>query len=103
MIQTKSPVELQITKYISEQKTQILQLIDVKHRILLQANPGSGKTHFFEEIAKDINSGKRKGRLIFVAPFLIITIKMVLSIFLIFLITGSRRQCTSPVKSTCVR
>lgn len=73
MIQTKSPVELQITKYISEQKTQILQLIDVKHRILLQANPGSGKTHFFAEIAKDINSGIRKGRLIFVAPFLIIT------------------------------
>ncbi|RTY77741.1 DEAD/DEAH box helicase [Flavobacterium sp. LS1P28] len=73
MIQTKLPVELQITKYISEQKNQILQLIDVNHRILLQANPGSGKTYFFEEIAKDIISGKRKGRLIFVAPFLIIT------------------------------
>lgn len=73
MIQTKLPVELQITKYISEQKTQILQLIDVNHRVLLQANPGSGKTHFFAEIAKDIISGKRKGRLIFVAPFLIIT------------------------------
>lgn len=73
MIQTKLPVELQITKYISEQKNQILQLIDVNHRILLQANPGSGKTHFFAEIAKDIKSGKRKGRLIFVAPFLIIT------------------------------
>lgn len=73
MISTELPVELQITKYISEQKTKILELIDTNQRILLQANPGSGKTHFFEEIAKDILSDKRNGRLIFVAPFLIIT------------------------------
>lgn len=67
------PTEIQINKYITEEKAQILSLIDKHHRVLLQANPASGKTYFFKELTKDIKSGKRKGRLVFVAPFLIIT------------------------------
>lgn len=73
MIIPKPSLELKITNYISEKKTEIRSLIDTKHRVLLESNPGSGKTHLFEEIAQDIITGKRKGRLVFVAPFLIIT------------------------------
>ncbi len=53
MPNTKSPTELQINKYISEKKPEILNLIDKHHRVLLQANPASGKTHFFKELADD--------------------------------------------------
>jgi len=67
-----SQTKLQIQKYLTEEKTEILKLLDTHDRILLQANPASGKTYFFKEIAKDITNGKRKGRLVFVAPFLVI-------------------------------
>lgn len=73
MPQSNLPSEIQIKKFLTEEKTEILKLIDKHHRVLLQANPGSGKTHFFKELAKDIKSKKRIGRLVFVAPFLIIT------------------------------
>lgn len=66
------PSEIQVNKFITEEKTQILTLIDNHHRVLLQANPALGKTYFFKKLAEDIISGKRKGRLIFVAPFLVI-------------------------------
>lgn len=70
---SNSAIQLQINKHITEEKTEILKLIDKHHRVLLEANPASGKTHLFKELANDITNGKIKGRLIFVAPFLIIT------------------------------
>ena len=73
MPNTKSPTELQIIDFISEKKPEILNLIDKHHRILLQANPASGKTYFFKELALDILTNKRSGRLVFCAPFLIIS------------------------------
>jgi len=68
--QNMTPIK--INQYISEEKAQILQLIDKHHKVLLQSNPASGKTFFFKELAKDIINGKRKGRLVFIAPLLII-------------------------------
>lgn len=73
MPNTKPPTELQINTYISEKKSEILSLIDKHHRVLLQANPASGKTYFFKELSLDILNNKRSGRLIFCAPFLIIS------------------------------
>ena len=72
MINSKSPTELHIRDYLSEKKGSILKVIDHEHRVLIQADPGSGKTHFFKELANDIITNKRSGRLVFTAPFLII-------------------------------
>ena len=72
MPKSSLPSKILIKAYITEEKPQILKLIDTHHRVLLQANPALGKTYFFKELAQDIKSGKRKGRLIFVAPFLVI-------------------------------
>jgi hypothetical protein len=73
MPKTKLPAEFQIKKYLTEKKTEILDFIDNHHRVLLQANPASGKTYFFMKLALDIINKKRSGRLIFCAPFLIIS------------------------------
>ncbi len=73
MPKTKLPTEFQIKKHLTEKKTEILDFIDNYHRVLLQANPASGKTYFFKELARDIKNNKRSGRLIFCSPFLIIS------------------------------
>lgn len=67
-----STTNITISKYLSEEKQQILSLINQHHNVLLESNPNSGKTHLFKLIAKDIVDGKRKGRLVFMAPFIII-------------------------------
>ena len=64
--------ELHIKDYLSEEKVAILDTIDKEHRVLLQADPGAGKTHLFKELADDITTNKRRGRLVFTAPYLII-------------------------------
>lgn len=50
MPNTNSPTELQINTFISEKKPEILNLIDQHHRVLMQANPASGKTYFFKRV-----------------------------------------------------
>tara|TARA_R100000935_G_scaffold58912_1_gene99657 strand:+ start:16667 stop:18946 length:2280 start_codon:yes stop_codon:yes gene_type:complete len=68
----KSSTQLHIIDYLSEEKVAILRTIDNEHRVLLQADPGAGKTHLFKVLADDITTNKRRGRLVFTAPFLII-------------------------------
>src|SRR5680860_419447 len=64
--------ELHIKDFLSEKKTEILSVIEKERRVLIQADPAAGKTHFFKELANDITTGKRTGRLVFTAPYLII-------------------------------
>ncbi|AZJ36449.1 DEAD/DEAH box helicase [Tenacibaculum singaporense] len=67
-------IELQLTKgeYLSYYKAKVLDIIDSNKTILIDSNPGTGKTSLFVEIGIDLKNNKRKGRLIFCAPFLII-------------------------------
>ncbi|UZH56323.1 DEAD/DEAH box helicase family protein [Salinimicrobium tongyeongense] len=69
---SKSPVEIPIKKYISEEKEFILAFIEENRRVLLNASPGSGKTTFFANLCITHLQNKKKGRIIFCSPYLII-------------------------------
>ncbi|WBX72012.1 DEAD/DEAH box helicase family protein [Tenacibaculum retecalamus] len=65
-------IQLKEKEYLSVHKQAILEILDKNKTILIDSNPGTGKTSLFVEIGIDIKENKRKGRLIFCAPFLII-------------------------------
>ncbi len=72
MTNLTSTTELFISDYLSEVKEDIFKIIDQEHRVLIQADPGAGKTQLFKKLAKDITTNKKKGKLVFTAPYLII-------------------------------
>lgn len=49
----KKPIILNINRYIGEKQDELLKLLEQEGRILLAANPGSGKTWFAAKLAKD--------------------------------------------------
>ncbi len=67
-------------EYISNHKETVLDAINTHKRVLIDSNPGSGKTTLFVEFACDIIQGKRKGRLVFCAPYIIIQSQFVTSL-----------------------
>ncbi|WP_217629418.1 DEAD/DEAH box helicase family protein [Ulvibacter litoralis] len=64
--------KIKIDDYLSEQKPQLQSMLDKHRRVLIASNPGSGKTEFFKNICEDIHSGKIEGRIVFIAPYIII-------------------------------
>lgn len=64
--------EIEIKKYLSEASDEINSFIFKQRRILLNANPGSGKTFFVAGLCINHLKNKKEGRIIFCSPFLII-------------------------------
>lgn len=68
----KEDKEIRIKRFLSEKKDEIIEYINTHRRILLTANPASGKTTFFANLCIDHSKNKIAGRIIFCCPFLII-------------------------------
>ena len=64
--------EITIEKYLSEKKDEIFEFINHHNRLLISANPASGKTTLFADLCVSHIKNKRSGRIIFCCPFLII-------------------------------
>ncbi|GFD92338.1 hypothetical protein KUL156_54100 [Alteromonas sp. KUL156] len=68
----KISINLNKKEYLLTYKQTILEHINNNKCVLIDSNPGTGKTSLFVEVADDIKNNKHTGRLIFCAPFLII-------------------------------
>jgi hypothetical protein len=66
------PIELTENQFLSDRYDYVIPLIYKERRLVIDANLGIGKTRLFIELGKEIKSGKRNGRLIFCAPYLVI-------------------------------
>lgn len=64
--------EIEITQYLSEKKDEIFEFINEHKRVLLNANPASGKTTLFADLCIEHSKNNKSGRIIFCCPFLII-------------------------------
>lgn len=63
----KKPIPFPIKRYIGEQQQKLLDIIDEERRILLEANPGTGKTFFATKL---MNLQKKEGNRFIYATFL---------------------------------
>jgi len=63
---------LNIYQYISEKEEEIIEFINNGRRVLLNANPGSGKTFFVARLCINHLKNTKEGRIIFCSPYLII-------------------------------
>jgi hypothetical protein len=64
--------ELKIDQYLSDKKGEIFNFINKHRRVLLAANPATGKTTLFADLYVSHIKNKKKGRIIFCCPYLII-------------------------------
>ncbi|MBU2940160.1 DEAD/DEAH box helicase family protein [Lacinutrix sp. C3R15] len=63
---------IKIKGYLSEKKDLLIEIIDTCKRVLLHANPNTGKTTFFADLCAEHINNKPKGRIIFISPYIII-------------------------------
>ena len=82
----KKPITLKIKQYIDEQQQELLDIIDEEDRILLVANPGTGKTTFASEL---MSLQKKKGNRFVYATFLTIIPKQLKNEFKFDLVCSS--------------
>lgn len=65
-------IKLKSKEYLSDHSGKIISFIDKKKKVLLDANPATGKTRLFADLAIELKNSNGKARIIFLTPFLII-------------------------------
>lgn len=68
----RQPITLNIKEYLTEVQKEVFEVIEKNKYILISSNPASGKTTLFANLCIDSLPSKKKNRIVFCAPYIII-------------------------------